>query len=142
MKASDGCEAAMAPRLVARRYRREMIVASLAYVAIIFASVYIARQFAPPQWVSVVMALAAAVPPLMMLRAYNRFLDGLDEFQRRVQTEALAAATGIVGFACLTYGFLEGFADFPPIENALIWVLPAITMVHGVAQVFVRRRYK
>ncbi len=142
MDISDLCETTMAPRQVARRYRREMIVASLAYVAIIFASVYSARHFAPPQWLSVVMALAAAVPALMMLRAYNRFLDGLDEFQRRVQTEALAAAVGIVGFACLTYGFLEGFADFPPIENALIWVLPAIAIVHGVAQVFVRRRYK
>lgn len=142
MEASDLCETAMAPKPVARRYRRDMIVASLAYVAIIFASVYVARHFAPPRWISVLMALAAAAPALMMLRAYNRFLAGLDEFQRRVQTEALAAATGIVGFACLTYGFLEGFADFPPIENALIWVLPAITMVHGVAQVFVRRRYQ
>jgi hypothetical protein len=59
-----------------------------------------------------------------------------------VQSDALAMATGIVGFACLTYGFLESFAGFPPIEGALIWVLPAITIVQGLAQVFIRRRYQ
>lgn len=139
---SDICESAAAPRAVARRYQREMIVASLAYVGIIIISVYAARHLAPPRWVAIVLALASAAPVLMMLRAYARFFGGLDEFQRRVQSDALVIAAGIVGFAALTYGFLESFADFPVFEGALIWVLPAIALVHGVASVFIRRRYQ
>ena len=52
-EASDICETAAAPRAIARRYRREMILASLSYVAIIFISVYTARHLAPPRWVAV-----------------------------------------------------------------------------------------
>jgi hypothetical protein len=139
---NDICETANAPRQVSRRYRREMIVASVAYVAVILISVYAARHLSPPRWVSVGLALAAAAPVFLMLRAYGRFFDGLDEFQRRVQSEALAAAVAIVGFAALTYGFLESFADFPRFDGALIWVLPAITIVHGLAAFFIRRRYQ
>ncbi|MEZ5994708.1 MAG: hypothetical protein R3C25_03060 [Hyphomonadaceae bacterium] len=139
---SDICETSTAPRQVARRYRRDLIIASLLYVGIIFVSVYVARHFAPPRWASIALALASAAPVFLMLRAYGRFFGGLDEFQRRVQTEALAAAVGIVGFAALTYGFLESFAGFPVFEGALIWVLPAIAVVHGVAVAVVRRRYQ
>ncbi len=140
--ASDLCETSMASREVARRYRREMIVASLAYVGVIVVCVYVARHFTPPRWVSVGMALASAAPVYLMLRAYGRFVGDLDEFQRRVQSDALAAAAGIVGFAAMTYGFLENFAGFPVFEGALMFVLPAIALVHGVASVFIRRRYR
>lgn len=140
--ASDICEMASAPRDVARRYRRDMIIASLAYVSVIFVSVYVTRHLSPPRWMSVAMALASVAPVFMMLRAYGRFFGGLDEFQRRVQSDSLVIATGVVGFAALTYGFLESFADFPVFEGALIWVLPAIMFVHSVAQIFVRRRYQ
>jgi hypothetical protein len=139
---SDLCETSTASRAVARRYRREMILASLAYVGVIFISVYVARHFTPPRWVSVGMALASAAPVFMMLRAYGRFFEGLDEFQRRVQSDALAIAAAIVGFAAMTYGFLESFAGFPVFEGALMFVLPAIALVHSVASVFIRRRYK
>ncbi|MEQ1707386.1 MAG: hypothetical protein ABL864_03540 [Terricaulis sp.] len=139
---SDLCETSIAPREVSRRYRREMIVASLFYVGVIFISVYVARHFTPPRWASVGLALASAAPVFMMMRAYGRFFEGLDEFQRRVQSDALATAVGIVGFAALTYGFLESFAGFPVFEGALIWVLPAIAIVHSIAAVFVRRRYQ
>lgn len=140
--ASEFCETTTAPLAVARRYRRDMIAATLAYVGVIFISVYVARHFTPPRWVSVALALAAAAPVLMMLRAFGRFFDGLDEFQRRVQSQALTIAAGVVGFAAMTYGFLESFASFPVFEGALVWVLPAMALVHGVAQVFVRRRYR
>ncbi len=140
--ASDICETASAPRAVAGRYRREIMLASLAYVALIVVSVYTTRHLAPPRWVLVLLALASAAPVLMMMRAYGRFLAGLDEFQRRVQSDALVIAAGVVGFAALTYGFLESFAGFPVFEGALIWVLPAIMIVHGAAAFFIRRRYQ
>lgn len=127
---------------IAKQYGREMALASFAYAAILVGCVYAVRHFELPQWTAAVLALAPVGPVLMMLRAYLRFLNRLDEFQRRVQLESMLAAAGIVGFACLTYGFLESFAKFPTIPGALIWVLPAMIGVWGVAQGFVARRYK
>lgn len=126
----------------AKRYGRDMGVASLAYTAVLVACVYTVRHFDPPQWVTVPLALAPVAPVLLMLRAYLTFLGKLDEFQRRVQLEAMLAAAGIVGFASFTYGFLESFAGFPTIEGALIWVLPAMIGTWGIAQILVRRRYQ
>jgi hypothetical protein len=71
-----------------------------------------------------------------------RFVAKLDEFQRRIQSDAMLIAAGIVGFGSLTYGFLQSFADFPSIPDALMWVFPALCVVWGVAQIFVRRRYQ
>lgn len=136
------CAPTPAQAQAAKAYGREMALASLAYAAILIGCVYTARHFDPPQWLAVVLALAPVGPVLLMLRAYLRFLNRVDEFQRRVQTDAMLAAAGIVGFASFTYGFLESFAGFPSIEGALIWVLPAMIGVWGVAQVFVARRYK
>lgn len=126
----------------AKQYAREFTLASLAYAGVLVVCVYVVRRLDPPQWMAVVLALAPVAPVLLMLRAYLRFLNKLDEFQRRVQQESMLAAAGIVGFASFTYGFLESFAGFPVFEGALLWVLPAMIWVWGVAQVFVRRRYQ
>jgi hypothetical protein len=127
---------------VTKQYAREMAFAALIYVAVLLASVFVVRRLDPPQWVAIVLALASAAPALLMMRAYMRRFNGLDEFQRRVQMESMLAAAGIVGFASFTYGFLESFAGFPTIDGALLWVFPALTFVFGIAQIFVARRYK
>ncbi|MBY0562742.1 MAG: hypothetical protein K2P58_01050 [Hyphomonadaceae bacterium] len=131
-----------APPKVAKRYRGEMILASALYVIAVAVSAFVLRWFDPPLWVAVAMAAAALAPVGLMLRAYLRYLAGLDEFQRRVQMESLLIAAAVVAFGSLTYGFLQAFAGFPVIEDALIWVFPAMCVVWGFAQVFVRRRYR
>lgn len=130
------------PRRVARQYVRDMGSAALAYVVVLVGSVYVVRHLAPPQWLAAVLALASAAPALLMMRAYLRRLQGLDEFQRRVEMEAMVVAAAIVGFASFSYGFLQSFAGFPRFDDALLWVFPALCFVWGVAQVFVRRRYQ
>lgn len=126
----------------AKHYGREMALASLAYTVVLMGCVYAVRHSELPQWAAVMLAVAPVGPVLLMLRAYLMFLDRLDEFQRRVQFEAMLAAAGVVGFASFTYGFLESFAGFPTIEGALIWILPAMIGTWGIAQIFVRRRYQ
>lgn len=125
-----------------RQYTRDMLLASLAYAVTIVGAVFVLQSFDPPRWVQVLLALAPVGPALLMLRAYQRQLDRLDEFLRRIQTESLLLAAGIVGFGTFTYGFLQSFAGFPAIPDVLLWVLPAMCMVWGLAQVFVRRRYQ
>ncbi len=137
---SDACE--QAPAHVGRRYVREMGIAGLVYAVALVASVYVVRHLAPPQWVAVMLALASAAPALLMMRAYLRRLQGLDEFQRRVEQESLAIAAAVVAFASFTYGFLHSFAGLPLFDDAMMWVFPALGFCWGVARIFVRRRYQ
>ncbi len=136
------CDTEGASKAVTRQYMRDMSVAALTYVAVLIVSVFVVRRLDPPQWVAIALALASAAPALLMMRAYMRRFNGLDEFQRRVQMESMLAASAIVGFGTFTYGFLESFAGFPSIDGALLWVFPATCFVWGIAQIFVARRYK
>jgi len=125
---------------VARRYARETAIASVLYTAIVFAGAYAIRYLDLPQWLVILAALAPLIPALMMLRAYATFLNGIDEFQRRIQTDSMLISAAIVGFGSFAYGFLEEWADFPHVP--LIWVFPALIGIWGLAACIVRLRYK
>ncbi|PZO48991.1 MAG: hypothetical protein DCF16_15480 [Alphaproteobacteria bacterium] len=125
---------------VARRYAREIAIASVLYTAIVFAGAYAIRNLDLPQWLVILAALAPLIPALMMLRAYATFLNGIDEFQRRIQTDSMLISAAIVGFGSFAYGFLEEWADFPHVP--LIWVFPALIGIWGLAACVVRLRYK
>lgn len=125
---------------VGRRYMRDMGVAALLYTGVIFAGAYAVRYLDLPQWLVIVAAIAPMLPALMMLRAYLVFVNSIDEFQRRIQMEAILIAAGITGFGTFAYGFLEEWADFPHVP--LIWVLPALIGTWGIAACIIRLRYK
>lgn len=130
------------PRIISngRRYMGNMVVATVLYVAAVFGGVYAIRSDTLAQWAVILVALAPLLPALLMLRAYIIFLNGLDEFQRRIQTEAMLVSAAIVGFGSFAYGFLEEWADFPHLP--LIWVFPALIGIWGVAACIIRLRYK
>jgi hypothetical protein len=123
-----------------RRYRRNMAIAAALYVFLVFAAALAIRNLELPQWLVIVLALAPTAPALLMLRAYLVFTRAMDEFQRRLQSEALIIATAIILFSSFAYGFLEEWADFPHLP--LIWVFPAFAFVFGIVHILVRRRYK
>ncbi|MGH6950760.1 MAG: hypothetical protein ACREH4_07795 [Vitreimonas sp.] len=132
------CEFSAKP--AARRYRRDIAVAGGLYAGVVIGAALAIRSFDLPQWLVIVLALAPVAPMLMMLRSYLVFLRAIDEFQRRLQSEALAIAAAISLFASFAYGFLEEWADFPHVP--LIWVFPAFAFVFGIAHFFVRTLYK
>ena len=132
------CEFSSKP--AARRYRRDIGVALVFYVALVMGAALAIRHLAPPQWLVIVLALAPVAPALMMLRAYLVFVRSSDEFQRRLQSEAVAIAAAITLFASFAYGFLEEWADFPHVP--MIWVFPVFSFVFGVAHLVIWRRYK
>ena len=78
---------------VAQRYVREMIIAGVLYSVVVFAGAYATRMDLP-DWVIVIAAIAPLLPALLMLRAYITFVNGVDEFQRRIQSEAVMIAAG------------------------------------------------
>lgn len=124
----------------ARRYRRDIGVAGLLYVACVFGGALAIRNLDLPQWAVIVLSLIPVAPALLMLRAYIEFTRAMDEFQRRMQSEALIVATAIILFSSFAYGFLEEWADFPHVP--LIWVFPAFGFVFGIAHLIIARRYK
>lgn len=134
------CETEGASKVAAQRYRRAVGVAGALYLVCIFGGALAIRNAELPQWAVIVLSLLPVAPALMMLRAYIDFTRAMDEFQQRIQSEALLIASGVVVFGSFAYGFLEEWAGFPHLP--LIWVFPAFCGVWGLATVFVRRRYK
>lgn len=124
----------------ARRYMGNMIVAGVLYAAFVFAGAYATRIDDLPRWALIAAALAPLLPALLMLRACVIFLNGVDEFQRRLQTNGMLIAAAVVGFGTFAYGFLEEWADFPHLP--LLWVFPALIGVWGLAVCILRLRYK
>jgi len=64
----------------------------------------------------------------------------MDEFQRRIVSEAILWSAGIVGFAGFGYGFLEGSINAPNIS--MIWLLPALIGTYGVVSCILPLRFK
>jgi len=46
----------------------------------------------------------------------------------------------VVGLTSFAYGLLESYADVPSIP--MVWIMPALFGVYGLAQCFVIWRYK
>ena len=75
---------------------------------------------------------------LYALHAFVVRFRAVDEFLRRVESEALLWGAGIVGFASFGYGFLEGSINAPQIS--MIWVLPALIATYGAIFAFLMWR--
>jgi hypothetical protein len=127
-------------KAVGRRYTREMLTAAAIYSVFVFAGAYAVGRLDLPRWAIIAASLAPLLPALLMLRAYTTFLRDIDEFQRRIQTDAILISAAIVGFGSFAYGFLEEWADFPHLP--LIWVFPALIGIWGLAACVIRLRYK
>jgi hypothetical protein len=125
-----------------RRYVRDMAIAGVVYLGVVYGAVTLIRhaQLNLPYWAVIMIALTPVAPALMMLRAYLIYFRAVDEFNRRIQSEAWLITAGVVGLSCFTYSFLEEWAHLPRI--GLIWVFPALIMVWGAATFLVRRRYQ
>jgi hypothetical protein len=134
------CETEGVSRVARRRYVRDVAISGAIYMVLVFGAALAIRQLDLPQWAVIALSLAPVVPALMMLRAYIVFTRAMDEFQRRLQSEALIVASAVVVFSSFAYGFLEEWAEFPHIS--LLYVFPAFCGAWGFAHLLIRRRYK
>lgn len=120
------------------RYFREIGIAGAIYIVFVFVGALIVRHTEAPQWARIVLAILPMAPALLMLRAYLTHLNAMDEFQRRMQTDALLITTGIVVFGSFAYGFLEEWAAFPRAET--LWFFPIFSMLFAVVHMTIRWR--
>lgn len=123
-----------------RRYLREVFPAMAAYMLLLSVSrLLLSYEQAVP--LKVLIALLPVLPIVFVVRAMVRRIMASDELERRLQLEAISIASMSVGLLSFAAAFLRG-AGLLPIDNALMLVLPALFGTYGIAQWWVRRRYR
>jgi hypothetical protein len=114
------------------------ILAMGGYALLLIASVLLLPA-TPAGWLRVLVALLPVIPAVYGLAVIIGVVRGMDEFQQRIQLEAVAFSLIATALLTFTYGFLEN-AGFPPLS--VIWVLPLIVALWGVGQLIAGRRYQ
>lgn len=123
-----------------RQYTTEITGAFLLYTAAILTTGWVTRHAEMEGAALYLVALIPALPTALVFVVILRALRRMDELQQRIIGEATIIAASLVGFASFAYGLLESYADMPSVP--LVWILPALFAVQGVALPFIRRRYQ
>jgi hypothetical protein len=136
----SGCDSATPA--VRRRYLREFLPPMLAYVLVLFASLWLLKRLPEPSALRGLVALAPVLPIALALRAIVRYIRDVDELQQRIELEAVSIATALVSLLYLAGGFLQlaGVIDVSA-GMAMIWVFPLVCFAYGIAKAIVARRY-
>ena len=118
---------------------RQLVLTLVVYTAAIVGINVLDASLDLPVPLLIALSLLPVIPAIYLLFIMTEFVRTLDEVQQKVVTESTLWSAGLVGIAGFTYGFLEGAVELPAISP--IWILPALLMVQGIAQAFVRMRY-
>ncbi len=128
-----------------RQYLKTFIPAMLAYVLVLFASVYILKHLGTPVaiYLRILLSLAPVLPIIFVCRALIRYLRECDELERQIDLEALALSCLCTGLLFISLGFLAS-AKIIALDGAVvaIWVFPCLFGLYGVAKGFIARRYR
>lgn len=120
------------------KYKRDITISFILYGLILFAVNTYLKEHGTEGVLAVVLALLPILPILYFARAVLVFSRSWDELQKQIALEATLVAVFVVGLGSFSYGFLEGIG-FPKLS--VIWIMPSIILVQGMAQVAVARRY-
>lgn len=115
----------MLEREANRKYRLELGAAMLAYMAVLFGSIYLGKPMEPgvPR---TLLLMSPAIPLLLAIWAIVRHFGRMDEFMRLRSLESFAIAGAVTAGVTFTYGFLEG-AGFPKLSMFWVWGLMGLT---------------
>lgn len=118
-----------------RAYNRRVLIASLAYVAMLFSGIWIANHYHPSAPIRVILAIAVATPVIFIIRAMALLLkEETDEYLRTRLVEQSLVATGFLLTAGTLYGFLNAFDLAPRIDA--YWAVPVWAVGLGVGRLF------
>ena len=122
-----------------RSFRRTAIYTGV-YLILTFASVTALRTQHPSRAVAIALALVPAVAAIGIVRAYLVGLRELDEFQRRLQYEAILIGAAVTAFASVAYGFLEFLVGFPHLSA--FYAMLVMVGAFSLAVVFLNWRHR
>lgn len=120
-------------------YTRRMLLVFTTYTAFLIGVNVIDGAYDLPQSVRIGLSLLPVLPAIAMIGVILAFVRTMDEVWQRIMSESTLVSAGIVGIGTFTLGFLEGVITLP--SDLLIWILPAMIGIQGVAMTFVKRRY-
>jgi hypothetical protein len=115
-----------------RRYFVELSLSMVAYSVVLIVSLSLLRHGHVRGAAATVVALLPMVPALGACCAIVRHMRRLDEYQQRVQLEALALASAGTAFLTFSYGFLEN-VGFPLVSMFAVWPVMAALWVASLA---------
>lgn len=125
-----------------RRYLRAMWPLMIAYALLIYLAFWLLKRGIEPAALRALVALLPMVPLVLLMRAALRYLRGVDELQRRIETEAIGIASLIVSLSYFAGGLLHA-AKVLRVDAgaAMFWVFPLLCGVYGIAKMVLTRRY-
>jgi hypothetical protein len=122
-----------------RSLRRTAIYSGL-YFVLTFASVSALSTLHPSGTLAIALALVPAFAAIGLVRAYLLGVRELDEFQRRLQFEAIIIGAAVTAFASVAYGFLEIWAGFPHVSA--FYAMLVMVGAFSLATVFLNLRHR
>jgi uncharacterized membrane protein len=128
----------MREREAGKRYLLELGGALLLYMAVLVASIYLAKSMQPGLGRTLVV-IAPVIPVMLFFWVIARHFGRMDEFVRLRSLESMAISSGVVGAFSLTYGFFE-MAGFPRLSMFVVWgILGASAFGVGCVRWLVKR---
>ena len=125
-----------------RRYLAALWPALVAYSLTLFASIFLIKRGIESVPLRGLVAVLPVLPIGWMMLAALRYLREVDELQRRIETEAIGAASLLVALLYFAGGMLQK-AKVIDIDAgiAMIWVFPLLCATYGIAKMILTRRY-
>jgi cadmium resistance protein CadD (predicted permease) len=114
------------------------ILAMLGYVIMLVISVLVLRNVGQP-YVRLLVTLLPMIPIWFGLKAVMGAVRSMDEFQQRIQLEAVGFAFGATALLTFGYAVLVS-AGFP--ELSFFWVMPVMMVLWGLGQWLAQRKYQ
>lgn len=129
----------MNQKQVMSRYGKELAFASIAYAALLVASIITLQRFELSKPAQVIITLLPAIPTAFVIIAIMRMLISSDELQQRIQLFAVSFSAALTGFITFSYGFLEN-VGFPKFSTFLIF--PMLVAFWGISLGYFSRKYQ
>lgn len=129
----------MNQKQVMSRYGKELAFASIAYAALLVASIVTLQRFELSKASQVIITLLPAIPTAFVIIAIMRMLTDSDELQQRIQLFATAFSAALTGFITFSYGFLEN-VGFPKFSTFLVF--PMLIAFWGISMGYFTRKYQ
>lgn len=124
-------------RAARQRYRTRFIASMSVYALLVVLLLPLVKRI-EPMWAKATLALVPVVPIVVAVSEMLLFVASLDELERRVQFEAVSAASILTCLLTFAWGLLE-VAGLP--RMPVVFVLPLFCLIYGAAVWAATRKY-
>ena len=126
-----------------RRYIRALWPIMIGYSLTLFGSIWLIKRGIESMPLRALIAVVPALAIAALMWAGLRYLREIDELQRRIETEAIAASALLVSFVYFAGGLLQKAKVIAvPSADAMIWVFPMLMLAYAIAKFIAVRRYR